>query len=154
MTQGKLICNIAPGVKCGRMFWRSHFKVKCSEICEHSYKTAQETTMMTWSDRKMNERTIWWSNKLQLLLHHGTVLVNSLRKAWIWVHSWLPQKRKKWDKGATVQNVYLGPPSEVSGYTGIDKKQELGQTKGISALILRRWRTEELSVDLEIAIII
>jgi hypothetical protein len=49
--------------------------------------------------------------------------------------------------------VYLGPPSEVSGYTGIDKKQELGQTKGISALILRRWRTEELSVDLEIAII-
>jgi hypothetical protein len=41
------------------MFWQNHFKVSCSGICKHSYKTARETMMMTWSNRKTNEHTIW-----------------------------------------------------------------------------------------------
>ena len=38
--------------------YTSHFKASCSGICEHSCKIAQETMMMTSSDRKMNECAI------------------------------------------------------------------------------------------------
>ena len=42
-----------------------------------------------------------------------------------------PAKKEKWDKGATVQNVYLRPPSKVSGKKTCNDTQESIRSKNL-----------------------
>jgi hypothetical protein len=75
--QEKLIYGIVLQVVCGRMFRQNHYKVRCLEICERSFRTVREIMMTTSSGNKMSQCTNQRRNKLQLFLHCRSVLEQS-----------------------------------------------------------------------------
>ena len=122
--QGKLICDIAPRVKCGRMFWRSHFKVNCSGICKHSYKTAPETMMMT--SRQEDKQAHHMAKQQVATVTSSRECVDEQSQRCLSLGSKTPAKRQNMRRRSNSPKcVSWASPSEVSSKKIRNDTQEL-----------------------------